>query len=274
MSEPSPNSVLRFALEIEYDGHGFCGWQKQLSPPLPTVQSCLESAISRVADRDVSVICAGRTDRGVHATGQVIHFESDIDRGEKAWTIGVNSLLPASIRVRQSRVVNASFHARFSALSRRYLYVIYESDIAPALMAHQLTHVRSELDVDAMHLAGQYLLGENDYSAFRAAGCQSKTPYRCVHWLNVKRKGRFIVVDIQADAFLQHMVRNIVGVLLEIGKKLQKPQWARELMQSRDRTLGAITASPCGLYLAEVKYPSEYNLKVSELAPCFLQPYS
>ena len=274
MPETSPNSTVRVALEIEYDGHMFCGWQKQLAPQQPTIQASLERAISQVADQDVAIVCAGRTDRGVHATGQVIHFDAAINRGDKAWTAGVNSLLPAAIRVRRSRVVDDQFHARFSALSRRYLYVIYEAKIAPALLTHQLTHVQNELDVDAMYKAAQFLLGENNFSAFRAAGCQSRTPFRCVHWLNVKRNNRFVVIDIQANAFLQHMVRNIAGVLLAIGTHKQEPVWARELLLSRDRTRGAATAPASGLYLIEVNYPPQYQLSVSELGPCFLQPYS
>lgn len=244
-----------------------------VSPRLPTVQGALEEALSRVADSPITVFCAGRTDRGVHATGQVVHFDTPIDRGRKAWTLGTNSSLPLSVRVRWARLVPGDFHARFSAIARRYLYLLYEADVLSSHLFGKATRVAVPLDVDAMHSAAQLLVGEHDFSAFRAAGCQSRTPDRCLHWLRVVRWNRFVVVDVQANAFLQHMVRNIVGMLLEVGKGTQAPGWAGELLRSRDRTAGAMTASPAGLYLVRACYPEPFALPESELGPIFLQPY-
>jgi len=264
---------FRIALGIEYDGRQFSGWQRQGSPQLPTVQGALESAIAKVADHPVTLHCAGRTDSGVHATGQVVHFDCRIDRGEKAWIQGSNSQLPASIRVVWARTVSASFHARFSATARRYLYILYCNPVASAIGAGQLTHIAWPLNVAAMHEAGQHLLGEQDFSAFQAAGCQSATANRCVHWLNVRNHHRFIVVDIQANAFLQHMVRNIVGMLLEVGTGRRPAEWSRELLAGRDRKLSAVTAPPDGLYLVKVSYPDVFALPELSLGPMFLQPY-
>lgn len=269
-----PQFLQRIALGVEYDGAAFHGWQRQGDPLLRTVQLELERALAGIAAHPVSVICAGRTDTGVHATGQVVHFECQVDRGEKAWLRGTNSLLPPAVRVRWAKTVAADFHARFSARSRRYHYVIHDSPVESAIMARQLTHTRLRLDIDAMHKAGQYLLGENDFSAFRAAGCQSKSPFRNVMQLQVIRHHRFIVLDIEANAFLQHMVRNIVGVLIEIGAGRQPPEWARQVLLSRDRKLAAATASPCGLYLVAVRYPESFGLPEEALGPGFLQPFA
>lgn len=259
-STTSDSPQFRFALAIEYDGACFSGWQRQQAPVVNTVQEVLESAISQVADQPISTTCAGRTDTGVHATCQVIHFESPIDRGEKAWTQGVNSLLPKSIRVVWSKPVDSEFHARFSATARRYVYLMHCAKSASAIMAGKLCHVRQELDVEAMHTAAQYLLGEQDFTAFRAAGCQSKTPMRNVLHANVMRRGELCILDIKANAFLQHMVRNITGALLAIGRGEQKAQWIEQLLQARDRTQAGITAVPDGLYLIQVDYPESFNL--------------
>jgi tRNA pseudouridine38-40 synthase len=273
-NQSSGSALIRIALGVEYDGSQFAGWQKQANPELPTVQFELEAALSKIADHPVTIVCAGRTDRGVHATGQVVHFDVKIDRGVKAWVKGSNSLLPASIAVKWAHAAGEDFHARFSATARRYLYVLYESTIVPALLNNQLSHTPVALDVELMAQAGQYLLGENDFSSFRAAGCQSKSPNRCIHWLKVARVNRFVVIDIKANAFLQHMVRNIAGMLLEVGGEGKPPQWAQELLLLRDRTAGGVTASPNGLYLIEVDYPDQFSLPESESIPSFLQPYS
>lgn len=270
----TPQATQRIALGIEYDGAAFHGWQRQGDPHLPTVQAALESALASIAAHPVSLICAGRTDTGVHASGQVVHFECQVDRGEKAWLRGTNSLLPPAVRVRWAKTVGADFHARFSAQSRRYRYVIYDSPVEPAILARQLTHTRLQLDIAAMHEAGQYLLGENDFSAFRAAGCQSRSPFRNVMHLRVTRHHRYIVLEIEANAFLQHMVRNIAGVLIEIGAGRQPPEWARQVLEGRDRKLAAVTASPFGLYLVAVRYPALFGLPQEELGPVFLQPFA
>lgn len=263
----------RIALELEYEGSNFCGWQRQASPELPSIQGQLEQALSRIADEPVGVHCAGRTDRGVHASGQVVHFDSPVDRGTRAWVVGTNSLLPDTIRVRWSHNVPSEFHARFSATSRRYLYLLYESRIRSSHADRLASQVPCQLDVQAMHEAAGHLLGEHDFSAFRAAGCQSNTPWRFIEWLKVRRRNSFIVIDVQANAFLQHMVRNIVGMLLEVGRGGRPPGWARELLQGRDRTAGAVTAPANGLYLVKVNYPAELQLPDSALGPIFLQPY-
>ena len=230
----------------------------------------MEHALGQVADADIKTICAGRTDAGVHATCQVIHFDTPIDRGEKAWIRGVNSLLPDSIRVLWAKNVSAEFHARFSATSRRYQYVIYQRDTAPAIMAGHVTHVRDLLDCIAMHNAAQHLLGEQDFSVFRAAGCQSNTPFRNVSQVSVTRQGRFIVIDIRANAFLQHMVRNITGALLDIGRGEQDVDWIKQLIGLKDRARSSATAAPDGLYLVGVSYPGEFKLPACEAIPAFL----
>jgi len=261
----------RIALGIEYNGAAFHGWQRQSSPTLLTVQAALEKALSQVADHPVLTICAGRTDTGVHATAQVVHFDAEIDRGEKAWIRGGNSLLPVSARIRWAKAVSDEFHARFSARHRRYRYVIQESFVEPAILARQLTHTRMQLDVERMDEAAQHLLGERDFSSFRAAGCQSRTPWREIMHLRVRRKGPYVVIDIQANAFLQHMVRNIAGVLLEIGSGNRPADWARQVLESRDRSQAAVTAKPYGLYLVGVDYPAGFELPAAAPGPEFLQ---
>ncbi len=273
MSNDKP-LLHRVALGVEYDGAAFHGWQRQGDPVMPTVQSSLEKALAGISAHPVGLVCAGRTDTGVHATAQVVHFDCQIDRGEKAWLRGTNSLLPPSVRVRWARSVNDDFHARFSAQSRRYHYVILDSAVEPAILSRQLTHTRLALDIERMHEAGQHLLGEHDFTSFRATGCQSKTPFREVMRLQVHRHHRFIVLDIEANAFLQHMVRNIAGVLMEIGSGKRSPDWAREVLEKRDRKLAAITARPFGLYLVAVRYPDHFGLPVEPAGPAFLQPFT
>jgi tRNA pseudouridine38-40 synthase len=248
--------LTRIALGIEYDGSAFSGWQTQLSPRLRTVQESLEQALSSVADHPVTVHCAGRTDAGVHASGQVVHFDARVERPLKAWVLGGNGLLPSQIAVQWAQVVPADFHARFSALSRRYRYLICNSPVKPALYHHFLTHHRYPLDAELMHAAGQHLLGEQDFTSFRAVACQSRTPMRNVMQLNVRREGQYVAVEIEANAFLLHMVRNIVGALLEVGEGRKPVSWTAELLALRDRTKAAPTAAPNGLSLIRVRYPS------------------
>lgn len=273
LSEPvtPPATTQRIALTLEYDGSAFSGWQRQLSPAVATIQQEVEAALSKVANHPVTVICAGRTDAGVHATCQVIHFDCKIDRGEKAWVMGGNSLLPRSIRLLSATPVGDDFHARFSALSRRYLYMIYQRKIAPAILYKRATHVATSLDVEAMQTAAQHLLGERDFSSFRAAGCQSNSAWRNVIRADVSRRGTFVMLDIQANAFLQHMVRNIVGALLEVGTGRQSPDWIADLLGIRDRTRGAVTAPSDGLYLVQVEYPEQFPLPAGAARPGFLE---
>lgn len=261
---------FRIAVGIEYDGAAYSGWQKQKSPQQETVQQHIEAALSKVANHEVLVTCAGRTDAGVHATCQVIHFDAEIDRGVKAWTEGVNSLLPKSIRVRWASVQTADFHARFSALSRRYLYLLYRRDTESALLHSRATYTRHALDAVAMHEAAQHLLGERDFTSFRAAGCQSKTAMRNVMHANVYAEGGFLVFDVRANAFLQHMVRNIMGSLLQVGRGEKQPSWIAELLSLKDRTLAASTAPPDGLYLVGVEYPPQYALAETFARPDLL----
>jgi tRNA pseudouridine38-40 synthase len=206
-----PVGVHRYALIIEYNGSVFQGFQKQSNTD-QTVQIFLENAISKVADRSVTVICAGRTDSGVHAVRQVVHFDVDIERTTKAWVQGVNTKLPNDIRVHFSREVPGSFHARFSALSRTYRYVIYSGKIRPANLGNNVTWSRYSFNVDAMQQAAQYLVGERDFTSFRAAQCQSSTPMRNIEYVQFTQNGAFIIMEIKANAFLQHMVRNIAGL--------------------------------------------------------------
>ncbi|MCB1649707.1 MAG: tRNA pseudouridine(38-40) synthase TruA [Pseudomonadales bacterium] len=272
MSTPS-DKPHRIAVGVEYDGTAFFGWQRQEKPAVATVQLAVENALAAVADHPVSLVCAGRTDAGVHASGQVAHFQCAVDRGEKAWVKGSNSQLPPSVRIVWARAVSEDFHARFSALHRRYHYVILDSDVASASMAGRVTHTQRALNIEKMHEAGQFLLGEHDFSAFRAASCQSPTPVRRVTHLRVLRHHRYILLDIQANAFLHHMVRNIAGTLMEIGEGKRPPEWAHELLQSRDRKLAGMTARPEGLYLVEAAYPAHFGLPSNPLGPVFLQPF-
>ncbi len=262
----SPPETGRTALAVEYDGSAFSGWQKQSSPDLPTVQGALETALSQIADCPISTHCAGRTDAGVHASCQVVHFDSPVERGDKAWTQGVNSLLPASVRVLWSRSVRPDFHARFSARHRRYFYVLFRRRFASAILAGKVTHWRSELDVAALNAAAAYLPGEQDFSAFRAAGCQSRSPFRNIHHARWFEQGDFLVFDVQANAFLQHMVRNLVGSMLEVGQGNRQPAWIGELIAAADRRQSGIAAPSDGLYLAGVAYPQ------SELPPTLWLP--
>lgn len=260
---------MRIALGIEYLGTGFCGWQSQRHE-VRTVQACVEKALSKVAGHPVSVICAGRTDTGVHATGQVIHFETEAVREDRAWLLGTTTGLPDDIGVSWVRQVADDFHARFSALSRRYRYVIANRESRPGLLNKRATWVFKRLDEARMHEAAQHLLGENDFSSYRGSDCQSRTPMRNVHFIEVSRQGDFVFIEIQANAFLHHMVRNIAGVLIEIGKGKRPADWSREVLEHRDRTRGGVTAPSDGLYLVGVDYPAVFGVPGQSAGPLFL----
>jgi tRNA pseudouridine38-40 synthase len=250
----------RIALGVEYDGSAFNGWQAQLSPRIATVQESLEQALSTIAAHPVKVHCAGRTDAGVHGSGQVVHFDTTATRPAKAWVLGSNSMLGQHCAVRWAQVVPDVFHARFSALSRRYRYCIYNGPVRPALLASFVTAHRAPLDAAQMHAAGQLLLGEHDFTSFRGAACQSSTPMRRVLALSVTRHGSYVLIDIEANAFLLHMVRNITGMLMQVGEGRQPPGWAAELLRLRDRTQAPATAPPQGLCLYQVRYPERFDL--------------
>ena len=249
---------MRIALGIEYDGTDFLGWQRLSHGS--SVQASVESALSFVADEPVNVACAGRTDSGVHAQCQVAHFDTAAQRDNRGWTLGTNSRLPSSIAVRWAQPVAEDFHARFSARARRYCYTILNRPVRAALQARYVTWERTPLDARAMHVAAQALLGEQDFSAFRAISCQSRTPMRCVHEISVTREDDLVRVTIQANAFLHHMVRNIVGSLLPIGRGEQTHDWMAQLLAGRDRAVAGPTALPFGLTFLGPLYPVECDL--------------
>jgi tRNA pseudouridine38-40 synthase len=237
---------------------------------VPTVQETLEKALSQIANEPVLVQCAGRTDAGVHASHQIVHFDSPVARNEKAWVSGVNTALPAGVAVRWAKPVEADFNARFSATARRYRYVILNSPARPSLLATGVTWQSRVLDEQAMHRSAQALLGEQDFSSYRAAACQSRTPMRNIHFIEVSRRGELVIIDIQANAFLQHMVRNIAGVLMDVGAGIQAEGWAEQVLLAKDRSVGAATAPPFGLYLVDVIYPKQFNLPANLPGPYFL----
>ncbi len=259
---------MRIALGIEYDGAQFYGWQRQHK--FVSVQEHLENALSKVANRPIDILCAGRTDAGVHATGQVVHFECEEERPERAWTMGVNANLPATIAVNWARDVPDDFHARFSASARRYRYVIYNSPLRPGIHAQGVTHIYQPLDEVKMYQASRCLLGENDFSSFRAAMCQSNTPWRNIHHIEIERFDRYIVIDIKANAFVHHMVRNITGALVAVGSGEKPIEWVAEVLAAKDRRQSAATAKPNGLYLVEVTYPEHFGLPKQPTGPLFL----
>lgn len=259
---------MRIALMVEYDGSHYHGWQAQTG--LHTVQSALEKALTAVANHPVSVVCAGRTDTGVHATSQVVHFESDTSRSIRAWIHGTNSFLPKDMSVYWGREMPDNFHARYSALFRRYCYVIYNAPIRPGLLRSNVTWQYQPLDNQLMQEASQYLLGEQDFTSFRSVECQSKTPMRFVKEIQVKRYHDYIVIDITANAFLHHMVRNIAGVLITVGSSRKTVSWVNDVLLAKDRRMGAQTAPPYGLYLVSVTYPEEFNMLQRVGYPMFL----
>lgn len=249
---------MRIAAGVEYNGAAFSGWQSQSGSR--TVQDHVEAALGRVADHPLRVVTAGRTDAGVHATGQVVHFDTDSVRPPYSWMRGANSNLPRDARILWVKEVPERFHARFSAVARSYRYVIHTSASRPAIFNDLCAWVYYDLDVRSMQTAAQCLVGTHDFSAFRAAGCQAKSPGRTVTRLDLSRSGSWIWIDISADAFLQHMVRNIAGSLILVGRGEREPEWLSEVLAGRDRTRAGATAPPSGLYLSEVAYPAEFSI--------------
>ena len=252
-----------YALGVEYDGGGFLGWQRLSKPGSAdesTVQSVLESALSFVANAQVDTVCAGRTDAGVHAQCQVVHFDSDARRDPRGWMLGATSRLPDSVCVRWCQPVADDFHARFSARARRYRYAILNRAVRPALGRQYLSWERLPLDADAMHRAAQSLLGEHDFSAFRTVHCQAPHARRDLQAITVRRNGEQVIVEVQANAFLHHMVRNIVGSLLLVGRGEQPENWIAQLLAGRDRTVAGPTAPPDGLVFVSPLYPPQWGL--------------
>jgi tRNA pseudouridine38-40 synthase len=250
--------MARIVVGIEYDGRAYSGWQAQ--PGLDTVQDVVQRALARVADAPVECTCAGRTDAGVHALAQVAHFDSDAARSERSWRLGANTYLPPDVSVAWVREAPGHFHARYSAQARSYRYCIFNRDSRSALAAGRATWERRPLDAARMHAAAQALLGEHDFSAFRAIECQARSPVRRVEKLDVTRRGEWLEIRITANAFLHHMVRNIAGLLMTIGSGESPPERVAAVLATRDRRQNAATAPPDGLYLAAVRYPPEFGL--------------
>ncbi|WP_133137246.1 tRNA pseudouridine(38-40) synthase TruA [Legionella rowbothamii] len=259
---------MRIALVLEYDGSHYHGWQAQTG--LHTVQQALEHALSKVADSPISVVCAGRTDTGVHATNQVVHFDTDKERSIRAWIHGANSFLPKDVCVKWGKELPEEFNARYSATARRYRYIIYNGTIRPALLRSNMTWQYRQLDHRLMHQAAQFLVGEKDFTSFRSVECQSNTPMRNVHKIQVTRANDLVIIDITANAFLHHMVRNIAGVLIAVGSGKHPVSWVEEVLTARDRRLGAETAPAYGLYLVQVTYPQEFGILQNSPGPAFL----
>lgn len=254
-------TLTRIAMGVEYDGARFHGFQAQTnSPETQTIQQSLELALSKIAAHPVRVVCAGRTDAGVHALEQVIHFDSTATRSLRAWVLGCNASLPREIKIQWARNVSSDFHARFSATAREYQYVIYNNWTRPALFQNKVTWQCRPLNEVSMQQAAQYWLGQHDFSSFRAAECQAKSPVRTLAKFNIERKRDFVVACISADAFLHHMVRNMMGVLIPIGEGLKDIEWAKTVLEHRDRAKGGITAPPFGLYLNKINYPECFGL--------------
>lgn len=245
---------MRYAVGVEYDGGAYSGWQTLEG--IPSVQAEVERALSLVAADPVKVVCAGRTDAGVHALAQVIHFDTAAVRPERGWVLGANTHLPADISLLWAREVPADFHARFSATARRYRYLLFDRRTRSGLWATRSTWSAHALDAAAMHEAAQCLVGRHDFTSFRAAECQANSPIRLVESVSVERQGALVVLEVQANAFLHHMVRNIVGTLLPVGRGERPREWVAEVLAARDRRVAGITAPPQGLYFAGVRYPS------------------
>jgi tRNA pseudouridine38-40 synthase len=249
---------LRIALGIEYDGTAYNGWQRQRTGD--GVQARVETALTEVANEAIDVCCAGRTDTGVHASGQVVHFDTDSDRSDRSWILGTNTNLPDDVAVTWAQAVSDDFHARFSATARSYRYVIRNCLVRSALDRHRAWWVYQALDAERMHLAAQDLFGRHDFSAFRAAGCQASTAIREIMSISVARGGENIVLDVTANAFLQHMVRNITGTLVAIGIGDDSVNSLQAVLASKDRKKGGVAAPPHGLTLVDVAYPDDFEL--------------
>jgi len=262
--------VTRIVLGVQYIGTGWNGYQKQ--PERNTVQDRLEMALEKFACTPLATTCAGRTDTGVHAIEQVVHFDTDLVRPTQAWVRGVNTFLPDSIVVRWAKEVplgedGLEFHARFSARSRTYHYVLYNHPTPSALLSNRAGWMFRPLDVERMVDAARHLIGTHDFSAFRASSCQAKTPVKDMHEVRIERHGDIIVFTLRASAFLHHMVRNIVGSLVYVGLGRQEPDWMHEVLESRSRDVAAPTFMPDGLYFAKIEYDPSWKLPQEAVAP-------
>ena len=252
------DKTMRVALGIEYNGSRFSGWQRQENAD--SIQAAVEEALSRVADHPVKVVCAGRTDTGVHALQQVVHFDTTAVRSERSWCFGANTHLPKDIAVTWASPVDEAFHARFSAVKRTYRYVILNRSVRPTFLAYRVSWEYRPLNIEYMAHAAQFLVGKHNFNAYRAVGCQAKSPVRHVYRLTVRRQGEMVLIDIEANAFLHHMVRNIAGVLMAIGAGERPANWSHTVLTGEDRRLGGITAPAHGLYLVDVEYPDKFKV--------------
>ncbi|GLX82629.1 tRNA pseudouridine(38-40) synthase TruA [Thalassotalea eurytherma] len=259
---------MRYALGVQYDGKKYCGWQRQNHSP--SIQEALEKALSKVADEPIEVICAGRTDTGVNATNQIVHFDTTKIRKDVAWTLGVNTNLPSDIATTWVKQVPEEFHARFSATSRRYRYVIFNTPLRPAILNGGLCFVHDKLDETLMHQAAQALVGTHDFTSFRTVHCQAPSPIRTMEFINVHRIQDYVIIDVKGNAFLHHMIRNIAGSLIRVGKKQETVAWMQEVLTAKNRCLAGMTAAAGGLYFVDVTYPETFDLPVKPLGPLFL----
>ncbi|WP_110654996.1 tRNA pseudouridine(38-40) synthase TruA [Salinicola halimionae] len=258
----------RLALGVEYDGTHYCGWQRLRHAA--SVQGALETALSKIAAAPVRVLCSGRTDSGVHATRQIVHFDAPVLRSQKAWLYGANAKLPRDIAVRWLTPVADDFHSRFSALARRYRYIILNQPTRPVMERHNVTWCREPLDAERMHRAAQALIGEHDFSSYRAASCQSNVPIRHLHFIDVRRFGPLVMIDVQANAFLHHMIRNLAGVLVAVGRGDQDEEYPARLLALKDRKRGNVTAPACGLHFVDVRYDERFDLPEEPVGPNLL----
>ena len=257
--------MAKYAVGIEYAGNAYSGWQKQHHSP--SVQQHLETAVGYVASHPVALVCAGRTDAGVHAIEQVAHFETEVQRDNRAWLLGSNCRLPRDIRLKWVVPVDESFHARFSAAARSYRYIILNSGVPSALFHGKVSWEFNPLDADKMHQVSQILIGEHDFSAFRAVGCQAKSSTRNIHQISISRQGDLIFLDIKANAFLYHMVRNIAGSLMAVGRGAKSREWFADVFSSKDRNRADVTASAHGLYFLRAHYPDQFKLPIEGKKP-------
>jgi tRNA pseudouridine38-40 synthase len=255
-------AVTRIALGIQYDGSAFCGWQSQ--PHGKTVQDALERALREFAQTPLQTVVAGRTDTGVHGLGQVVHFDTELDRTDFSWVRGTNAFLPKTVAVQWAKPMPDTFHARFSAFERTYYYALYVHPVRSPMLSARAGWVHTPLDVEAMRAATAYLIGEHDFSAFRSSECQAKTPVKHLYQIDVRQQGDFIHFRFRANAFLHHMVRNLMGCLVAIGRGRYPATWMAEVLASRDRNHAAPTFMPDGLYLAQVGYPEEFAVPAAQ----------
>ncbi|MFT5116219.1 MAG: tRNA pseudouridine38-40 synthase [Parasphingorhabdus sp.] len=257
----------RYAASVEYDGSGFCGWQSQIG--VHTVQDAVEQALSKVAAHSLRVVVAGRTDTAVHATAQMIHFETNVVRSDNNWLRGVNTYLPDGVCLHWVKSVDSSFHARFSARRRSYRYIVCKQRMRPGILRNLVTWDHRCLNIDAMRQAATHLIGKHNFNAYRAASCQSKTPVKEIYNLSIGNVDKWCWIDVEANGFLHHMVRNIVGVLMTIGAGDRSPDWSLEILRSEDRRRGGVTALPNGLYLTKIQYDDQYELPDTPSKPRF-----